>query len=83
MGTNMNQDEIAKTIDVSGKCCPMPIVDTNKAIKSLQQGEQLEILATDPGTQKDIPSWCKRTGNELIASEADNGQYRYLIKKAG
>ncbi len=79
----MEKNQITKSLDTSGKCCPMPIVETNKAIKSLQTGEVLEIIATDPGTQNDIPSWCDRTGNELVGRESADGQYRYLIRKSG
>jgi len=79
----MDKNQITKSMDTSGKCCPMPIVETNKAIKSLQTGDVLEIIATDPGTQTDIPSWCDRTGNELIETQTGQGQYRYLIRKNG
>ncbi len=59
----------------------MPIVDTNKAIKSLDAGQILEIIATDPGTQNDIPSWCERTGNNLLEMDTGSGEYRYYIRK--
>ncbi len=59
----------------------MPIVDTNKAIKSLDAGQILEIIATDPGTQNDIPSWCERTGNNLLETVTGSGEYRYYIRK--
>ena len=79
----MDKMQITKSLDTSGKCCPMPIVEANKAIKGLHTGEVLEIIATDPGTQSDIPSWCRRTGNELVGTESGPGQYRYLIRKKG
>ncbi len=78
----MDKKEITKSLDTSGKCCPMPIVDTNKAIKSLRIGEVLEIIATDPGTQTDIPSWCKRTGNELLSSLEEDNTFKYYVKKS-
>ena len=79
----MDKNQITKSVDTSGKCCPMPIVETNKAIKSLRTGEILEIIATDPGTKNDISSWCNRTGNELVEAQSSEGQYRYLIRKNG
>ena len=72
-----------KVLDTSGLCCPMPIVHTNKAIRSIESGELLEIVATDPGTENDIPSWCERTGHQLLESRVENGHYTYLIKKQG
>ncbi len=79
----MDKNQITVSLDTSGKCCPMPMVDTNAAIKSLRTGEVLELIATDPATRSDIPSWCERTGNELLETKSGDGRYRYLIRKTG
>lgn len=80
----MNKSEItvAQSLDTSGKCCPMPMVDSNKAIKKLQGGEVLEIIATDPATQGDIPSWCERTGNELLLAKEEDKTFKYYVRKS-
>jgi len=70
------------TLDTSGKCCPMPMVETNNAIRKLNSGEVLEIVATDPGTKMDIPSWCDRTGNQLLFSSENDNVFRYFIAKS-
>ncbi len=77
----MNRIKIDMTLDTSGKCCPMPMVETNRAIKTLGPGQVLEIVATDPATQTDIPSWCRRTGNELLEQGSDAGVLRYYVRK--
>ncbi|MHC4799676.1 MAG: sulfurtransferase TusA family protein [Planctomycetota bacterium] len=51
-------------------------------MKSLQAGDVLEVVATDPGTQKDIPSWCDRTGNELLSSLEESNIFKYYVKKS-
>jgi len=68
-------------LDTSGKCCPMPIVELNRAMGRLAAGDELEVVATDPGTCTDIPAWCERTGNELVESMSTEGGYRYLLRK--
>lgn len=68
-------------LDTSGKCCPMPIVETNVAMKKINSGEILEITATDRGTLTDIPSWCERTGNTLVESGENNGVIQFYVKK--
>lgn len=68
-------------LDTSGKCCPMPIVETNMAMKKISRGEILEITATDPGTITDIPSWCERSGHTLMESEESNGKIQFYVKK--
>lgn len=74
--------EASSILDTSGKCCPMPIVETNRTMKSLSPGEILQIIATDPGTRVDIPSWCQRTGHELLSTTADNKSFTYYVKKS-
>ena len=39
------------------------------------------VEATDGGSRSDIPSWAKDTGNELLEATADDGVFRYYIKK--
>jgi tRNA 2-thiouridine synthesizing protein A len=78
----MNDEKIASSIDTSGTCCPMPMVNTNKAIKGVAPGELLELVATDPATRQDIPDWCNRTGHTLVGCEERDGTFRYLIRRA-
>ncbi len=72
---------IDQTLDTSGKCCPMPIVELNRAIRDLDPGGVLEVLATDPGTRTDIPAWCERTGNPLLEATRTGTGYRYLVRR--
>jgi tRNA 2-thiouridine synthesizing protein A len=70
-----------KTIDCIGLYCPMPIVKTAEAIKSMKPGEILEVLADDKGIKMDMPAWCKATNNEFLGIEEQNGQYKVYVKK--
>jgi tRNA 2-thiouridine synthesizing protein A len=71
-----------KTLDAKGLACPMPVLKSKKILKELQIGEVLEILATDPGAMKDIPAWCRTTGQELLLSEEKPDRtYRFLVKR--
>lgn len=72
---------IAKTLDLKGLSCPLPIVKTAQAIKELASGDLVEALATDPGSVADFNAWCKSTGNELIEQTEAEGVYRFVIKK--
>lgn len=77
----MNTITATHTLDTSGKCCPMPMVESNKTLKTLSVGDVLEIIATDVGTYTDIPSWCQRTGQTLLSATEDNGVYHYHVRK--
>jgi tRNA 2-thiouridine synthesizing protein A len=70
-----------RTIDTSGQCCPVPMVETNRAVKQMQPGQVLEVICTDPGSKMDIPAWCNRTGNKLLAAEARDGRFYYYVRR--
>jgi tRNA 2-thiouridine synthesizing protein A len=71
----------AKSLDLKGLSCPMPIAKTAKAMKELTSGEFLEVFATDPGSMPDFKAWCTSTRNELIEATQEDGVYRYVIRK--
>ncbi|MEZ5454329.1 MAG: sulfurtransferase TusA family protein [Thiothrix sp.] len=71
-----------QTLDARGLNCPLPILRTKKALNSLQTGDTLQIHASDPGSVKDMQSFCQQTGNELVSSNDSNGEFSFLIRKA-
>jgi tRNA 2-thiouridine synthesizing protein A len=73
--------DIAKTLDLKGLSCPLPIVKTAQGIKEVQSGELVEALATDPGSVADFNAWCRSTGNELVEQGEDAGVFRFVIRK--
>jgi tRNA 2-thiouridine synthesizing protein A len=73
--------EINQTVDAKGLSCPMPIVKTAQAMKTMTAGQVLEVLATDPGSLKDFAAWSKSTGNDLLESTSDGAVYRFVISK--
>jgi tRNA 2-thiouridine synthesizing protein A len=74
-------DTITATIDAKGQSCPGPLVTLAKAIKDASSGALFELLATDPGSKSDVPSWAELSGNELLETAESDGVYRYVIRK--
>lgn len=72
---------IAETLDMTGYFCPEPVIRVNEAIGDVEVGEVLELLTDDPSSKPDIKSWTKRTGQELISIEEDEGVFRFLIRR--
>jgi len=72
---------IATTLDLKGLSCPMPIIKTAKAMKTLVPGELLEAFATDPGSVPDFKAWAKATGNPLVESTQEGGVFHFILKK--
>ena len=73
--------EIAAHVDAKGLSCPLPIVRTAQAMKSLASGQLLEVVATDPGSVKDFAAWSKSTGNPLVEQAVDAGVYRFVLRR--
>jgi len=68
-------------LDARGLNCPLPILRAKKSINSLSSGQVLKIIATDPGSVKDFEAFCKQTGNELLDSVQQSGEYHFNIRK--
>ncbi len=68
-------------LDTQGLMCPEPVMMLHNAVRDLALGQQLEVLATDPSTQRDIPRFCSFLGHELLEQSEADGVYRYLIRK--
>ena len=70
-----------KTLDTSGLMCPEPVMMLHNAIRDVDSGAVLEVIATDPSTQRDIPKFCNFLGHELIHQEERDKKFVYYIKK--
>lgn len=79
----MAEPNIDKTLDCSGLTCPLPLAKTNKAVKEMQTGQVLEMIATDANAMLDMEAWAKQTRHELLsAQKQDGGKFRFLIRKS-
>ena len=70
------------TLDVRGKFCPVPVMETAKAITQVNVGDTIEVLATDPAADPDIRAWAKRMGHEVVSSgKLPDGTLRIVVKR--
>ena len=60
---------MTRTLDCRGLFCPVPIVRTADAMRRMAEGEEVELLADDPGVPGDLKAWCKGAGHELVSLE--------------
>lgn len=68
-------------LDATGLFCPEPVMLLHNKIRDIAVGETLQVLATDPSTERDIPKFCLFLGHELLAQDTFEGQYRYIVRK--
>jgi tRNA 2-thiouridine synthesizing protein A len=73
--------EFDLVLDARGLNCPLPILRARQSIQKLNAGQVLHIVATDPGSVKDFEAFCKQTGNELLATNQQAGEYSFDIRK--
>lgn len=68
-------------LDASGLNCPLPILRAKKKLNTMESGQVLRIIATDPGSVKDFDAFAKQTGNELLNTAEEGDKYTFFIKK--
>lgn len=72
-----------ETLDTCGLLCPEPVMMLHNKMRDIASGTILEVIATDPSTQRDIPKFCSFLGHELLEQQQREQTYFYYIKKAG
>lgn len=75
-------NEANHTLDALGLRCPEPVMMVRLNIRKIESGETLLVIADDPSTTRDIPSFCRFMEHELIAQSIEGKPYRYLIRKS-
>lgn len=83
-----NKEEPSVTEDVNviklnacGLQCPGPILQVYQKMQGLEQGQLLEVSATDPGFLNDIEAWCERTGNTLVRRGKEGDFFVAVLRK--
>jgi tRNA 2-thiouridine synthesizing protein A len=75
---NMNFD---KELNARGLSCPLPIVKTKKTLNDMASGQVLRVISTDSGSVKDMAAFAEQTGNPLLSSAEENGDFVFYVKK--
>lgn len=78
----MNSLKTDLTLDAKGLACPMPIVKTKKAMKDLEDGQVLEVLATDKGSKADLKAWAGSSGHQYLGTVEDGDVLKHYLRKS-
>ena len=70
-------------IDCTGETCPVPLVETRKAIRKAKKGDIIEVTGTHPSSKKEIPMAVKAMGLELLGIEEEGGVWKIRIRVSG
>ena len=69
-------------LDARNLNCPLPILKAKKVLNSMESGQVVKIMATDPGSVKDFDAFANQTGNELLESSEVGSEFHFLLKKS-
>lgn len=78
---NTNFDSATLSLEAQGLRCPEPVMMVRKTVRKMAEGETLLVLADDPSTTRDIPSFCRFMDHTLLAADTESLPYRFLIQK--
>lgn len=81
MSEDLSTIQAEKIVDARGTSCPGPILAAKKGIPSVSVGGIMEVQATDTGTQKDLPAWCKKVGHDYLGFVEEPGFMKLYVKK--
>jgi tRNA 2-thiouridine synthesizing protein A len=70
-----------KELDARNLSCPLPIVKTKKALADMTSGQVLKVTATDVGAVKDMQAFADQTGNTLLSTAEQSGEYIFFMQK--
>jgi len=73
--------EFDAELDARMLSCPLPILRAKKSLSQMSSGQILKITATDNGAPKDFEEFCRQTGNALLSSTAQDGEFVFFLRR--
>lgn len=73
---------VTETLDTCGLFCPEPVMMLHNKVRDVAAGDVIEVIATDPSTQRDIPKFCTFLGHQLLSQHEKEKKYYYYIQKS-
>jgi len=68
-------------VDCTGEICPVPLVETRKALRKAKEGDIVEVVGTHPASRKEIPMAVKALGLELMDLQEKDGVWKIRIRR--
>jgi TusA-related sulfurtransferase len=76
------EDKMAEIlVDCRGETCPVPLVETRKAIRQAQPGDVIVVIGTHPASREEIPMAVRALGLELLSVEGTETDWTIRIRR--
>lgn len=80
-GILLDSNQYDVIVDAREDRCPMPLLKTKMALAKMGEGQRVCVLATDPGSVKDIPYYLSLAHLPLESADEESGVFRFVIRK--
>lgn len=80
-GAERRDDDGRLVVDALGMPCPRPVIDLAAAVKQLDVGDEVRLLADDPAADVDVPVWCRMQRQELVSQGTEDGVLTFIVRK--
>jgi TusA-related sulfurtransferase len=68
-------------VDVRGETCPVPLVETRKALRKASAGDVIEVVGTHPASKKEIPMAVEALRLSLLGVEGSDTDWTIRIQR--
>jgi tRNA 2-thiouridine synthesizing protein A len=68
-------------LDCLGLLCPVPMIKAGRAIRQIARGQELEVIADDPGVENDFVGWCEANRHALLSMRQAGGVWTTRIRR--
>jgi tRNA 2-thiouridine synthesizing protein A len=68
-------------LDLKDLVCPLPVLRANRALRGMEPGARLRVLATDAASVGDFKLYCRETGHALLSWIEEAGVYSFTIRR--
>ena len=69
-------------VNVKGETCPIPLIETRKALRKAAEGDIVEVLGTHQASKREIPMAIKNLGLQLLdVTDSADGEWRIRIRR--
>jgi len=68
-------------VDVRGETCPVPLVETRKALRKAAAGDIVEVVGTHPASKKEIPMAVEALRLSLLSVEGSDTDWVIRIQR--
>ena len=77
----MLEEKINRQLDLRGKVCPYPTLETRATLKEMAEGEVLEVISDYYPSKQTISDLMRKLGYPCKLIDGEKSVFRFVIQK--